>query len=57
MTLEVSTKQRLFKTLEYVKKKGATEFKELFPKNQTRTENCEFSYYNFANFLGFCDSI
>ena len=44
MTLEVSTEQRLFKTLEYVKKKGATEFKELFPKNQTRTENCEFSF-------------
>ena len=31
--------------------------KQFFRKNYTRIENCEFSYYNFANFLRFYDSI
>jgi len=30
--------------------------KQFFSKNDTRTENCQFSNYNFA-FLRFCDSI
>ena len=51
MALQVSTEKHKFKTLEYTKKKGTR--KKLFLKNKTRTENCEFSFYNFANFCGF----
>ena len=36
MSLQVLTEQRIFKTLEY----------EL-----TRNESCDFSFYDFANFL------